>query len=450
MNRSRPWIAALAAVLLPVSARAQSGLPQMPPGAVLTNYDRVLIGQEEALESGAFVARVAGTTAGWYNPAGLANVERSIIGASATGYELDMVDLGAIQTATGRLSLAQLPSFFGAVLGSDVLHSDSWRIGFTATKPTSWSAAVNGATVDGNQVVYSSRVSISTLVPALSTAWAPWRSLRLGAGLGVAITSIAQTQVLSIRAGDPTAAGATLRTADGTGTTWGGQLSFGVQWDVSEHFAAGASVRTPTLMLFQTGSLAYQAMTSGTSGSQVYFRDPSADFSYRLPLTVNFGVAWRSSRFEAEVDVRFHSAIPTYALLSSKQQIETVTTGPDGLPVHTFTPFGGLDYGATAVWNVAAGGHYKLDESWSFHAGVYSDAAPVAPEGSNLFRSVNLWGATAGAKLKGTHLSGSLGLGFCWGNSDDFLLGEPGAPGAITTRLSIRNVSLLYAIAYAF
>jgi long-subunit fatty acid transport protein len=451
MNRSRSWIAALAAVLLPASALAQSVLPQLPPSAVLTNYDRVLIGQEEALESGAFVARVADTTAGWYNPAGLANVERSIIGASATGYELEMIDLGAIQTSTGRISLAQLPAFFGAVLGSDVLHSDAWRIGFTATKPTSWSAAVNGATVEGSQIVYSSRVSISTLVPAVSAAWAPWRFLRLGAGLGVAITSIAQTQVLSVRGSDPSLAAAALRTADGTGTTWGGQLSFGVQWDVSENLVAGASVRTPTLSLFQTGSLAYESLASGgTSGSQVYFRDPSAEFAYRLPLTVNFGLAWRASRFEAEVDVRFHSAIPAYALLSSNQPVETVTTGPDGLPVHTFTPFSGLIYGATAIWNVAAGGHYKLDEFWSFHAGVYSDAAPVAPEGSNLFRSVNLWGATAGAKLKGAHLSGSLGLGFCWGNSDDFLLGAPGEPGAITTRLAIRNVSLLYAIAYTF
>ena len=71
----------------------------LPPSAVLTNYDRVLIGQEEALESGAFVARVADSTAGWYNPAGLALVRRSVIGASATGYELEMIDLGQIQTA---------------------------------------------------------------------------------------------------------------------------------------------------------------------------------------------------------------------------------------------------------------------------------------------------------------------------------------------------------------
>jgi long-subunit fatty acid transport protein len=444
-------MAALAAALLPTAGAAQS-LP-VPPSAILTNYDRVLIGQEEALESGAYAARVADTTSGWYNPAGLARVERSIIGASATGYELDIVDLGSIQTSTGRVTLAQLPSFFGAVLGKDVLHSDAWRIGFSATKPTSWSVAVNGATLEGNRVTYSSRVSISTLVPTVSAAWAALDNLRFGAGLGVAITSLSQTQILSQRAADSdTTAAASLRTVDATGVTWGAQATFGVQWDITEHLLVGASLATPTLQILQTGSLAYQSMEAdGTPWNQAYFRDPDATFAYRLPLTVNFGLAWRDKKFEVEVDVRYHSAIPQYTLLGSTQKVETVTTGPDGLPVHTFSPLPALTYGASAVWNVAVGGHYSLDESWSFHGGFYSDAAPVDPAGSKLFRSVNLFGATLGAKLQGSHLSGSLGLGFSWGDSKNFEL-VPQSPGEppVTTRLSIRSISLLYAIAYNF
>ncbi len=132
MPSARGWLLALALLSAAPSARAQSSW-FLPPSAVLTNYDRVLIGQEEALESGAFVARVADSTAGWYNPAGLALVRRSVIGASATGYELDAIDLGEIQTSTGKITLAQLPSYFGAVLGGDVIASDAWRIGFSAT-----------------------------------------------------------------------------------------------------------------------------------------------------------------------------------------------------------------------------------------------------------------------------------------------------------------------------
>ena len=48
---------------------------------------------------------------------------------------------------------------------------------------------------------------------------------------------------------------------------------------------------------------------------------------------------------------------------------------------------------------------------------------------SSVFRSVNLYGLTGGAKLKGEHLSGS---------------------GAVSTRLSILSLALLYAIGYRF
>jgi long-subunit fatty acid transport protein len=453
MLRASRVLLALAVLLAARPGRAQSTF-FLPPSAILTNYDRVLIGQEEALESGAFVARVADSTAGWYNPAGLALVGRSVIGASATGYELETIGLGQIQTSAGRVTLAQLPGYFGAVLGGDVIASDRWRIGFSSTKPTSWSAAVNGATLEGTRVNYSSRVSISTLVPAISAAWVALPSLRLGAGFGVAITSISQTQNLSMRSDPAINDAAILRTADGTGTTWGGQGSLGLQWDVTERLVAGASLRTPTFTILRTGSLSFQDVetvnsATGPATYQSYFSDPDATFSYHLPLDVNLGLAWREPRFDVEIDVRYHSSIPEYTLLGSSQQVETITTYPDGTQARTKVPFAGLTYGAATVWNLAIGGRYTLDESWSLHGGFYTDAAPAATGVSSVFRSVNLYGLTAGAKLKGEHLSGSLGLGVSWGQSDEFLLGSPGA-GAVSTRLSILSLALLYAIAYRF
>jgi long-subunit fatty acid transport protein len=458
MPSARGRLLALALLSVAPSARAQTAWV-LPPSAVLTNYDRVLIGQEEALESGAFVARVADSTAGWYNPAGLALVRRSVIGASATGYELDAIDLGQIQTSTGKITLAQLPSYFGAVLGGDVISSDAWRIGFSATKPTSWSTAVNGATLTGSELNYSSRVSISTLVPTLSAAWAPLPSLRLGAGFGVAITSISQAQSLSMRALQAGSATSVLRTADGTGTTWGGQGTLGVQWDVTPQLVAGACLRTPTFDILSTGSLSYQNMEiiqsapgqtpAGPTTYESYFADPSATFTYKLPWSTNVGLAWREARFDVEVDLRFHSAIPQYTLLASSQTLKQTTSFPGGGQTTREVPFPGLTYGATSVWNVAIGGRYQLDEAWSLHGGFYTDFAPADTGSTDIFRSVNLYGLTAGAKLKGEHLSGSLGLGLSWGSSDDFVLGDQ-AGATVSTRLSILSVSLLYAIAYRF
>jgi long-subunit fatty acid transport protein len=188
---------------------------------------------------------------------------------------------------------------------------------------------------------------------------------------------------------------------------------------------------------------------AGPTTYESYFADPNASFTYKLPWNVNVGLAWREARFDVEVDLRFHSAIPQYTLLGSSQPIIRTTSFAGGGQVSVPVPFPGLTYGASAVWNVAIGGRYQLDEAWSLHGGFYTDFAPTDTGSTDIFRSVNLYGLTAGAKLKGEHLSGSLGLGLSWGSSDDFVLGDPGG-ATVSTRLSVLSVSLLYAIAYRF
>ncbi|MGA8892650.1 MAG: hypothetical protein WB493_13850 [Anaeromyxobacteraceae bacterium] len=456
MSAARPTLRVLLVaitILAAVPARAQTGgnPSVVPPSAILTNYDRVLIGQEEALEAGAFVARVGDSTAVWYNPAGLALVDRSVIGASATGYELNTLDLGEIQATTGKVTLAQLPSYFGGVLGRDVLGSDAWRIGFAATKPTSWTAALNGAALTNAPVVYSSRVSISTLEPTVAASWRPVPSVRLGAGFGVAITSIYQTQILSVRSQLLAANGAILRTVDASGVTWGVLGTVGAQWDITDRLVAGMSLRTPTGKILSTGSLTYESTSiQGTTSTQSYFRDSNASFAYKLPLDLNFGLAWREKRFDVEFDVRFHSGITPYTMLGSDEPVTTVATDASGAITTTTSPFPGITYGAHQVWNVALGGRYALDDSWSLHGGFYTDLAPADENTGAVFRTVNLYGLTTGAKLRGENLSGSLGVGLGWGKSDEFTLGDYGGSSPVKTHLSIFSVSLLYAISYRF
>ena len=138
-------LAASFLTVMPGRALAQTSGVLFPPSIAITNYDRVLVGQEEALEAGAFVARVGDTTSGWYNPAGMASVARTAIGASASGFETDVLSLeGVGKQRGGGMSIYQLPSFFGAVLGKDVIDSEQWRIGLTITKPTSWNQEIVG------------------------------------------------------------------------------------------------------------------------------------------------------------------------------------------------------------------------------------------------------------------------------------------------------------------
>jgi long-subunit fatty acid transport protein len=446
-------LAALFLIVMPGRALAQTSGVLFPPSIAITNYDRVLVGQEEALEAGAFVARVGDTTSGWYNPAGMASVARTAIGASASGFETDVLSLDGVgKQRGGGMSIYQLPSFFGAVLGRDVIDSENWRIGLTITKPTAWNQEIVGGLAGSTRISYSSHVGLSTLLPMFSASYSPFASLRFGAGIGVAITSLSEIQAFSEQVATPTTANAFLRNLDGSGSIWNLTGTLGVQWDATENIVVGAMMRTPGLKITQSGSLTYQNVDNrSTPWNQTFFTDKDATFDYRLPLDVNVGVAWRSKAFEAEFDLRYHSAISEYTLLGSSQPVRITTTDPvTGLPVYTTQPFDGVSNGARTVWNFALGGRYNLNEIWSFHGGFFSDASPTNEAGANLFRSVDMYGITAGAKVRGDHLSGSFGLGYSWGSSQPFQFGDPVGGTPITTKLTITSLSLLYAVAYKF
>ena len=135
MVRPSRWFLVLAAVLAAPAARAQTTRFFLPPSAVLTNYDRVLIGQEEALESGAFVARVADSTAGWYNPASLAArfaAKEAVAKALGTGLgEISFTEIEIIRGASGE-PLLHLHG--DALAAAEKLGLREWAISLSHTQ----------------------------------------------------------------------------------------------------------------------------------------------------------------------------------------------------------------------------------------------------------------------------------------------------------------------------
>jgi hypothetical protein len=455
LAQRRLWLLSLAVAFtiegLPGSAFGQSSGPVFPPSIVITNYDRVLVGEEEALESGAFVARVGDSTSGWYNPAGMMLVEKTAIGGSGTGFETDVLTLQGVQKSGGGFSIGQLPSFFGVVLGKDAIDLEHWRFGFSITKPVSWSQSVAGGAAGTERLDYSSTVAFQTLIPSFAVAFGPLPCLRFGVGVGVALTALDEVQTLSAQLTTATTANAFLRSLIGSGSAWDLTASFGGQWDILQTLVLGVSVRLPGVKIFSSGSLVYQNVdNNGTPWSNVFFRDRQASFDYKLPLDVNFGLGWHSESFALEADVRYHSAISDYALLSSQNKVQVTTTGPGGVPVVTQQPFPSVTNGAKAVWNWAVGARVNVTKAWSLHAGFFSDYSPTMASSQNLFRSVNMYGATVGTRIAGEHLSGSVGFGFDWGSSQTFAFGDPASGAVISTKLNVRTFSLLYALTYVF
>src|SRR5262249_34792947 len=104
-----------AAVLAAAPADADSPLPiQLPQALVFPNYDNVLLGKDQALEGGSFVARAGDASANFYNPAGLVQSEKSSLNASSTGWVRTKITAEALDTSVTSTKIDNVPGYFGA------------------------------------------------------------------------------------------------------------------------------------------------------------------------------------------------------------------------------------------------------------------------------------------------------------------------------------------------
>ena len=160
--------------LLPQALSAQASEFTIPPSSILPNYDRVSVGQREALEGGAYVARTDDALANWYNPAGLVSSEKTAINASSNAYELTKTTLTGIGEKSSGTRFSPIGGFFGVVVGAPIAKSPRWRFGFGYTKPVAWSpstldGAFNLPAGGGTEAFdYTTSASFGTVIPSLN------------------------------------------------------------------------------------------------------------------------------------------------------------------------------------------------------------------------------------------------------------------------------------------
>ena len=215
-----------AACLLPVLALcsapslvAQEELPRFLPSSIIPNYDRIRIGQVEGLEGSAFVARSGDAGSNWYNPAGLALSEGSGLNASANAYEFTSISAEGLGAKFGSGRFRSIGTFFGGVIGSPILKGRTVRLGFSFTRPVVWAPGTIAAAVDYDipgtdeveTITTSSKVEMSTSVPAIAAGFRLSDDLRLGAGAALPITSMSTTQQFTDRLLSPTEVSRELR-----------------------------------------------------------------------------------------------------------------------------------------------------------------------------------------------------------------------------------------------
>lgn len=443
-------------VSLPGFTLAQSGIG-VPPGNVVPNYDRVPVGQREGIEGGAYVARTGDAGSPWYNPAGLALSEKSVINASANAYEFVQVTLEGEAESTTSTRFAPTGTYVGGVLGSPVIKSPTWRLGFFVAKPVSWDPNIltgsRDSTVGDTREIlaYTANNRLATNIPGAAAGLSVSERFRLGMSIGISSTSLTQDQTISDRYYSPTADTIRIQNLLSDGSTNGVQFTVGAQLDLGSGLMLGAKVVTPSLRVNGKSRVQFNDSRYSNDGtSERLFSDDGARFEYQIPLQLAGGIAFRRPRFEGEVNVRYHAGTDPFNLYSSDVTSQIIVTSPDAPPVTTDVPFGPIVEQWKAVVNVQVGGSLALSDHFRIHAGFFTDNSPVKDPDASIFRSVDLVGASTGVRLSGGHLSGTVGIAGSWGTSAFRDLGAPIGGSTVSSKVRIRTFTLLYSLAYAF
>lgn len=455
--RQSAWIAFLLGALAPLQpVQAQDVV--LPVTGIIPNYDRVAVGQSEALEGGAYVARSGDAGSNWYNPAGLVQVDKVSVNAAASGYELTSTSLEGLGTATSRTRFTPVGRYFGLVVGKPIVKGNNVRLGISFSRPVGWDPGVIESSIrftpasGGDEILgFNTLVTFNTSMPTAAAGFRLSDRLRVGASATLAITTLSVSQLLV----DRLVAGSTASGLDRTATVDASNKQFilagGVQWDATKHLRLGAQVRTPGLVLGGSAVVAYNRSQFSTGGTDdVVFRDEDAKFSYKYPLNLVGGVAWVDPAWAVEVNVRYHGSVAAYDLLSSDRLGQRVVYTPDTDPVVTTPGFTSAVQEAKSVVNLAVGGSVRVSNSVRLHAGFFNDGSPVANEATSIFRQMDLTGGSVGASLAIGRLSGSLGFTGSVGTSGPRDIG-PSLGGTTTeTRIKVQSVSFIYALAYNF
>ncbi|MFL5813592.1 MAG: OmpP1/FadL family transporter [Bdellovibrionia bacterium] len=450
-TKSALWFAAIG--LTPFAGFAAS--ITTPPTLIIPNFDRALVGQLPGLEAGSYAARANDPSANWYNPAGLSRAERTSINASSSAYGWTSITANAGGQSIGQTTSGGVPQFFGVVIAAPILHTDKLRAGFSLTQETSWNPVLQEQVTSplggGTQRInYSIRDDLGVSLPALSIGYhdeGPWR---FGATVGFASANYQGDEGVSEQQLSPTSQANLIRTTQISASSFSALVGLGAQYDISEHWKAGLSIRSPTLRLWGSSKINYESLnSSGGQTTDTNFYDDHAKFQYRLPLAANLGIAYISHGFEIEADLRYHAPVSTYTFLSSNQPIST-SSNTGGAPTTSSQDFTAIQMAFRNVVDFAVGANFAISPSVRLHGGYYSSNSPVKDATNPIFRKIDLHGLTFGSSVTVKQVSGSLGLAYEFGTTDPFTVLNTLSGTPFDTTIHISTLKLLFALTIGF
>lgn len=364
----------------------------------LLNWQRVPVGEQAVAEGGAVVARADGPSAGYGNPAGLADLARPTVSGTVNVVEYTRV---ASRTPGGTAEADDIqlkPNFVGF---ANALEGGRGGWAFTLASPVTWSCGLEVRTeLPAGTRRDDGRSSLELTSIGLAWGGRVRDDLRLGCGL--------EAWMADYRYDSGTSAHDATTVLTATYTERGRQLALravgGAQWEVGT-WRLGGTVRSPGLSLVDNGAIS----TSSTSGDatavvQTEISDADAAFAIPLPWQVVVGAAWLPEAIPGlalEADLAIHGG-------SGRVEVFNAVSG-------SATTISGLGTSVTSVgqeartvrlkpvFNPRAGLRYRfpgqlLGHTVHGHLGGYIEMTPI--EESDVFSQLDMLGATGGVSFE--------------------------------------------------
>lgn len=265
------------------------------------NDDGILIGSQAALTGGAITATVSDGTAGWYNPAGLALLERNSLDINGSVYGVNLVSADTLftlpdgtESGASVVDWVLIPSAlsYSRRLGQRVVGS----FGVFMPRTTDVDLRTSVTQPDGTRWVVGLDEVHYEYAYVTSVGVRVTDKLRLGASLhGIYISNEQKTEVAF---GRPDSTNADLLTTSGHYTTgdYGLRLGLGAQYTPVPELSLGLSLQTPTLTAYR-GVAETDVASVSLPGSQISSFQSSRDVGLKsvwqltTPLLVRTGLA---------------------------------------------------------------------------------------------------------------------------------------------------------------
>lgn len=372
----------------------------VPQLARAGNDDTYFMGTTPSLMAGAAVARSGEASGTWYNPAGLAAVEQQQLDLVMTAGSLqlrrieaglqaryDQVERSVVLDGS-QLNVVSPSSVYVRRLGGFTLGVGLFVTGDEAIRTsgeTTWEGGgerqILDAEIDATRVRYHGGIATGVRLSP---------QVRLGVGLFAVYEAIESNFDFGIGWAQPGLTRTIQLDSHDDAGRYGTQASVGLQVDVASHVSLGLLLRSPTLLLGETGT-ARALSTLAATGAMV--PEPLHE------LTFNPDARERASVGIVE---------PARAVLGVQADLHGLQVAVEGEyahPLRSLAVRSGLDpAGAThlvdraALINLRLGALLRLTDALHLGAGFFTDFSPGSARPGLSEFATDYYGATLGLR----------------------------------------------------